>query len=80
MLSLDKLRQLRKLCALTSCVNKIIHTYLYNVFSKIGENSFSTYSKIFRKTNISYPLTHTRTCAYQGVRNVSFSEKFLSDH
>ena len=29
---------------------------------------------IFRKTNISYPLIHTRTCAYQGVRNVRFSE------
>ena len=28
--------------------------------------------QIFRKTNISYPLT--RTCAYQGVRNVCFSE------
>ena len=28
--------------------------------------------KIFRKTNISNP----RTCAYQGVRNVSFSEYF----
>ena len=32
--------------------------------------------KIFEKTNISYPLIHTRTCAYQGVRNVSFSENF----
>ena len=28
--------------------------------------------KIFRKTNISNPLKRTRTCAYQGVRNVSF--------
>ena len=32
--------------------------------------------KIFRKTNISYPLIRTRTCTYQGVRNVSFSENF----
>ena len=32
--------------------------------------------KIFRKTNISYPLTRTRTCAYQEVRNVSFFGKF----
>ena len=31
--------------------------------------------QIFRKTNISYPLIRTRTCAYQGVRNVCF-EKF----
>ena len=30
--------------------------------------------QIFWKTNISYPLTRTRTCAYQGVRNVRFSE------
>ena len=32
--------------------------------------------KIFRKTNISYPLIRTRSWAYQGVRNVSFSENF----
>ena len=32
--------------------------------------------KIFRKTNISYSLIQTKTCAYQGVRNVSFSKKF----
>ena len=30
----------------------------------------------FRKTNISYPLIRTRTCAYQGIRNVCFSEIF----
>ena len=30
--------------------------------------------QIFQKTNISYPLTSTRTCAYQGVRNVLFPE------
>ena len=33
-------------------------------------------STIFRKTNISNPLMRTRTCTYQGVRNVSFSENF----
>ena len=32
--------------------------------------------KISRKTNISYSLIRTRTCVYQGVRNVSFSENF----
>ena len=32
--------------------------------------------KIFRKTNISNPLIRARACAYQGVRNVSFSESF----
>ena len=28
--------------------------------------------QISRKTNISYPLIHNHTCAYQGVRNVCF--------
>ena len=32
--------------------------------------------KIFRKTNISNPLICTSSCAYQGVRNVSFPENF----
>ena len=31
---------------------------------------------MFRKTSISYPLIRTCTCAYQGVKNVSFSESF----
>ena len=30
----------------------------------------------FPKTNISYPLICTCTCAYQGVKNNSFSENF----
>ena len=30
--------------------------------------------KIFHKTNISYPLISTWTCAFQGLRNISFSE------
>ena len=38
--------------------------------------SFKYVRKIFRKTNISNPLTRTPTCAHQGVRNVSFSENF----
>ena len=33
--------------------------------------------KIFRKTNISYPLICTRSCTYQWVRNISFSENFV---
>ena len=33
-------------------------------------------SKFSGKTNISNPLIRTRTCAYQGVRKVSFSENF----
>ena len=34
--------------------------------------------KILRKTNISNPLIRTRTCAYQKVRNVGFSEILLT--
>ena len=34
-------------------------------------------TKIFGKMNISYPLIRTRTCAYQRVRNTSFSENFV---
>ena len=32
--------------------------------------------KIFQKANIPNPLIRKRTCAYQGVRNVIFSENF----
>ena len=32
--------------------------------------------KMFRKTNVSNPLISTRTCAYQGVRNVNFLDNF----
>ena len=40
----------------------------------LSESSIKYVSKIFQKTNISYPLIRTRTCAYNGVRNNSFSE------
>ena len=41
--------------------------------------SYSIYyvRKIFRKTNISYPLMRTRTCWYEGVRNNDFLENYL---
>ena len=41
------------------------------------EPSIKYARKIFRKTNISNPLIHTHTYAYQGIRNVSFSENFV---
>ena len=41
-------------------------------------NGFSQFSsQIFKKTNISYPLIHTCTSAYQGVRNVFFLENLV---
>ena len=33
--------------------------------------------QVFRKLNISYPLIHTPTCAYQRVRNICFFGKCL---
>ena len=46
-------------------------------YFEVGFRALSTYAKFF---NISYqhflPPKRTRTCAYQGVRNVSFSENF----
>ena len=44
--------------------------------SQNGGNK-TKHAKFSEKINVSYPLIHTRTCAYQGVRNVSlffFSE------
>ena len=35
-------------------------------------------SQNFPKTYTPYPLIRTRTCAYQGVRNISFSENFAN--
>ena len=40
------------------------------------DHLFGTCAKIFRKTNISYPLMCTCTSVCQGVRDVSFSENF----
>ena len=51
-----------------------------NIRKAIGLLMYSkrnhVFSKFFWKANISYPLIRTRTCTYQGVRNVSFSQNF----
>ena len=39
-------------------------------------SSIKCVRKMFRQTNGSNPLIRTRTCAYQGARNISFSENF----
>ena len=44
-------------------------------FISLG-SSIKYVRNIFRKTNIYDPLIRTRTCACQGVRNVSFSKNF----
>ena len=40
------------------------------------DHSFSSYAKFFEITNIFYSLIRTRTCGYQVIRSVSFSENF----
>ena len=40
------------------------------------EPSIQKLCKSLGKTNISYPLIHTLTSAYQGMRNLSFSKHF----
>ena len=39
------------------------------------DHSFSTFAKFYDKSSISYLLIRRRMFTYQGVRNVSFSEK-----
>ena len=39
-------------------------------------HSFSTYADFSKKLTFLIALIPTRSCAYQGVRNVSFSESF----
>ena len=47
------------------------------IFPKvIRDHPFGTYAKISKKLTFLTPLIRTRTCAYQGVKNVSFSENF----
>ena len=45
--------------------------------SQNGGNKKTKHAKFSEKTNISYPLIRTHTCAYQGVRNVRFSENLV---
>ena len=48
-----------------------------NIYGSVVYGSFIYYvRKIFRKTNISYPLIRIHPWAYQGVRNVTFSGIF----
>ena len=43
----------------------------------LRNRSFIQYVRKFSEKNKTFcPLIRTRTCAYQGVRNVSFSENF----
>ena len=52
------------------------HQKTYGLATIPKGSSIKYVRKIFRKTNIFNPLIRTRTCAYQEIRNVSFSENF----
>ena len=64
--------------------SKVAYWYIFCDLNCLGCWDSSDFSKrflqenkarqIFQKTNISDPLIRTRACAYQGIRNVSFSE------
>ena len=57
----------------------VLNMYKKKNFRSLDKGSLIYYvRKIFRKTNISYTLIRTHLCAYQGVRNVSFSENFAN--
>ena len=48
-----------------------------NTSAVLGGRPFSKYAKFSKKLTFLNPcFTHERTCAYQGVRIVSFSENF----
>ena len=55
----------------------LLKPVLYLCLDFIWIYSFSTYAE-FRKTNISYSLIRTHTCAYQEVKNISYSWNFVS--
>ena len=78
-----------KLVLISKSIFKLIHHWENFPSSEIhanssvirqkGESQNGCFQKtkarqIFRKTNISYPLIRTRASAYQGVRNIRFSE------
>ena len=55
-------------------INKILNTS--QIDKVLRGRSFSTYGKISEKLTFLTPLIRTPMCAYQRVRNVSFSENF----
>ena len=58
---------------------ELLNTELQTCSPTLLQGSFIYYvHKIFRKTKISYLLIRTCSYAYQGVRNVSFSQNFVN--
>ena len=60
--------------------NVLLHwteMFSFIIFMYPRGHLFSKYAKSFRKISISYLLIRTRTCAYQGVRNVKCLGNFV---
>ena len=56
------------------CIQGLFNAVVLNVHKVLNvHHTFSTYAKFSEK--LTFPTT--RTCAYQEVRNVSFSENFV---
>ena len=47
--------------------------YVSALFVSIRDHAFSTYAKFSQNTNIFNLMIYNFTCAYQGLRNISFS-------
>ena len=70
-------RYYTKLIARTSRLLSVLSILQFDEEPTPGfQHSYSTLGKTFQKAIISYPLIHTRICAYQSVRNVSFSKSY----
>ena len=81
-------RNTRKRCEICSkltiiTVNDVNFEHIFQhflvllLFIFIRSHSFSTYAKFYKKLSCPLPSAiRTRMCAYQGVRNGSFSESF----
>ena len=73
MLHDTKVNKTRELNTVTNTIQNIESIYLLIYLG----SSIQYVCKTFRKTNIfDPPLIRIHMCAYQGVRNVSFSENF----
>ena len=52
-----------------------INRVVKDMHEVVGDHSFSTFANVLKKLSFVTPW-YARVCAYQGVRNVSFSENF----
>ena len=66
-----KLRNISQVLLVSEFIN--FHIIYCSYKMQHSGNSFSAYAKCPGKLTLLTPLIRTRMCAYQGLRNVSFS-------